>query len=126
MSGRLDSNSSACDRQPPSDRVYPSQHSGAEAYLPRDHPDSTDYEEAVPELAHADRHNISAANRPVELLAGFAELDFRCKAADRLLEMFVLENEAGHQQMMLDTRKKDNLIQCLGAGPTAVTWRAKT
>ncbi len=71
------------------------------AYLPT--PDTDALEATLIELAHAARCNITELKSPIDMLAGFAELEFKCKAIDQLLETFVYYDLSQHQAVRQDT-----------------------
>ena len=76
------------------------------AYLPRPENEFQAYENTLEELAQAARCDIPSLSSPVDLLAGFAELQFRCRAVDQLLEVFVVHYETSRQQIMPSTASK--------------------
>ena len=68
------------------------------AYLPRAYRDNNALEITLAELAHAARCNMTELKNPIDLLAGFAELDFKCKAIGQLLETFVVHYDISQHQ----------------------------
>ena len=74
------------------------------AYLPRAYPDTNALETTLAELAHAACCNMTELKNPIDMLAGFAELDFKCKAIGQLLETFVVHYDISqHQAVNEDT-----------------------
>lgn len=68
------------------------------AYLPRAYPDANALEVTLAELAHAARCNLTELKNPIDMLAGFAELAFKCKAVGQLLETFVVHYDMSQHQ----------------------------
>lgn len=68
------------------------------AYLPRAYPDTNALEVTLAELAHAARRNMTELKNPIDMLAGFAELDFKCKAIGQLLETYVVHYDMSQHQ----------------------------
>ncbi|KAL0022441.1 hypothetical protein WJX79_000951 [Trebouxia sp. C0005] len=68
------------------------------AYLPRAYPDTSALEVTLAELAHAARCNMTELRNPIDMLAGFAELNFKCKAIGQLLETFVVHYDMSQHQ----------------------------
>ncbi len=68
------------------------------AYLSRAYPDTNALEITLAELAHAARCNMTELKNPIDMLAGFAELNFKCKAIGQLLETFVVHYDISQHQ----------------------------
>ena len=67
------------------------------AYLPTAYLDPKEYVATLTKLAHAVRCNLPALSSPIDMLAGFAELQFKSKATDRLLEVFIMQCDLSHE-----------------------------